>query len=146
MAKPVTSGGLVSEFTDAASAKALPPCRTTTLPISLRMTFEEKARLDRDAAGMSVAAYIRWRLFDPDNAPPRKRGKQPVKDHKALAQLLALFGQSRIANNLNQLARSANTGSLPVTPDTEAALSAAALDVRDMRQLLIQALNLEVEP
>ena len=94
---------------------------------------------------MSIASYIRWRLFDPDNAPPRKRGKQPVKDHKALAQLLALFGQSRIANNLNQLARSANTGSLPVTPDTEAALTAAASDVQEMRQLLIRALNLEVD-
>ncbi|MDZ4364161.1 hypothetical protein, partial [Brevundimonas sp.] len=93
MAKPVTSGGVSSEFTKAAVGKVLPKCRTSTQPISLRMTFEEKASLDHDAAGMSIAAYIRWRLFDPDNAPPRKRSKQPVKDHQALAQLLALFGQ-----------------------------------------------------
>ena len=123
-----------------ADRAAIPP------PVSLRMTFEEKARLERDAAGMSVSAYIRWKLFNPNNPPPRLRGKFPVKDHQTLAQLLALLGQSRIANNLNQLARSANTGSLPVTPETEAALSEAAADIAEMRQLLLRALNLEVAP
>ena len=58
-------------------------------PVSLRMTFAEKAKLERDAAGMSLSSYIRWRLFDPDNVPPHSRGKHPVGDHKALAQLLA---------------------------------------------------------
>ncbi len=120
--------------------------KRSTLPVSLRMSFEEKARLDRDAAGMSLAAYIRWRLFDPDNPPPKTRGKFPVKDHEALARLLALLGQSRLANNLNQLARSANSGSLPLTPDTEAALSAAAAEIADMRRMLIDALNLGPSP
>ena len=57
-----------------------------------------------------------------------------------------LLGQSRLSSNLNQLARSANTGSLPITPDTEAALMSAAADVQEIRRLLIAALNLEVEP
>jgi hypothetical protein len=87
-------------------------------PVSLRMTFAEKAKLERDAAGMSLSSYIRWRLFDPDDMPPHSRGKHPVGDHKALAQLLALLGASRLSSNVNQLARAVNTGSLPVTPDT----------------------------
>ncbi len=107
------------------------------------MTFEEKARLERDAAGMSVAAYIRWRLFDPEQPPPRKRGKQPVKDHRTLAKLLGLLGQSRLANNINQLARSANSGSLPLTPDTEQALQEAASDIATIRTLLLEALSLD---
>lgn len=114
--------------------------------VSLRMTFEEKARLQQDAGGLPVSEYMRWRLFDPNNPPPRRRGKNPVKDHQALAQALGLLGQSRLSSNLNQLARSANTGSLPVTPDTEAALMVAFAEVHEIRRLLIEALNLEVEP
>lgn len=110
------------------------------------MTFEEKANLEKAAAGMSLAAYIRWRLFAPDMPPPRTRGNFPVKDHKALAQLLALLGQSRLANNVNQLARAANTGSLPVTPEIEEALLTAVREVANMRALLIQALDLDVSP
>lgn len=122
------------------------PPKTYTAPVSLRMSFAEKDRLEREAAGMSVAAYIRWRLFDPESPPPRIRGKQPVKDHQAIAQLLALLGQSRLANNVNQLARAANSGSLPLTADTERALKEAVSDIAKIRKLLLQALNLEAIP
>ncbi len=48
-------------------------------PISLRVTFEEKANLGKAAAGMSLSAYIRWKLFDPTTPPPlrwsRKTGQ-----------------------------------------------------------------------
>ena len=118
----------------------------TTPPFSLRLTFEERAKLERDAAGMALGAYIRSRLLDPETVAPRKRGKFPVKDHQALAQLLGLLGQSRLANNVNQLARAANTGSLAVTPDTEEALMSATADINHMRQLLIQALDIDARP
>lgn len=80
-------------------------------PFSLRLTFEERARLEHDAAGMSLGSYIRWRVFDPGNPPPRRRGKMPVKDYQALGCLLGKLGESRLASNLNQLARAAHTGS-----------------------------------
>lgn len=95
---------------------------------------------------MSLGGYIHSRLFDPGSPPsPRRRGKAPVKDQKALAQAIGLLGQSRLSSNLNQLARSANTGSLPFTPDTEAALLEAVAEIREIRRLLIEALNLEVD-
>ena len=112
-------------------------------PFSLRLTFEERAKIEADAAGMSLGGYIRSRLLDPDWIAPRRRGKFPVKDHRALAQLLAMLGQSRLANNVNQLAKAANTGSLPVTPETEEALLTAVHEVTRMRQLLIEALDLD---
>ena len=118
----------------------------TIPPFSLRLTFEERAKLERDAAGMALGAYIRSRLLDPETVAPRKRGKFPVKDHQALAQLLGLLGQSRLANNVNQLAHAANTGSLAVTPDTEEALMSATADIQQMRQLLIQALDIDARP
>lgn len=116
-------------------------------PVSLRLTFEEKANLEKAAAGMSLSAYIRWKLFDPSSPPPPpRRAAFPVKDFRALAQLLAMLGQSRLANNMNQLARAANSGSLAVTPETEEALLTAVSEVAHMRSLLIQALGVDVMP
>ncbi len=117
-----------------------------TVFVSLRLTFADKARLQQDAAGMAVSDYMRWRLFDPNNPPPRCRSKAPVKDYQALAKVLGLLGQSRLSSNLNQLARSANTGSVPVTPDTESALITAVADVQEIRRLLLEALNLDGGP
>ena len=111
-------------------------------PFSIRFTFEERAALDLAAAGQPLAVYVRSRLFD-DSLPPRRtRGKQPVKDHVALAALLSELGEARIANNLNQLARAANSGSLPVTPETEQALADACADIRWMRDCLMNGLGL----
>ena len=122
------------------------PIQSPLYPVSLRMTFEEKANLELAAAGMSLSSYIRWRIFDPASPPPKHRGKQPVKDHVALARLLAMMGQSRIGNNLNQLAKAVNSGSLPVTPETEAELLEAARAVVHMRRLLLEALQIEATP
>ncbi len=118
-----------------------------TPPFSLRLTFEQRARLEQEAAGSSLSAYIHERLFGAEApAARRKRGKSPVKDQQAIAELLAKLGQSRLSSNLNQLARLANMGALPVTPETETAIIEAAEDVAAMRKLLIEALGLEVTP
>jgi hypothetical protein len=78
----------------------------------LRLTFEERAALELDAADMPLGAYIRSRVFDESRPPRRSRGKRPVKDHKELSSLIAALGASRLSSNLNQLARAVNTGSL----------------------------------
>lgn len=118
-----------------------PPKGKYPPPFSLRLTFEERARLEKEAAGMSLGAYIRTRLLGGDATPRRTRGKFPVKDHKALARALAALGASRLSNNLNQLAHSANMGGLPVTPETEAELKEAYRAVQDIRAELMKALG-----
>ena len=118
--------------------KVFPP------PFSLRLTFEERARLERDAAGTPLGAYMRQRLLeDSSAAPPRRRHQFPVKDRQALLQALGLLGQSRLANNLNQLAKAANLGTLPVGPDTEADLQEAVRDVAMIREAILKAIGLE---
>src|SRR5690606_8162679 len=103
---------------------------------------EERAQLEQDAADMALGAYIRSRVFD-DSRPPRKsRGKRPVKDHAQLAQLIAALGNSRLSSNVNQLARAVNSGSLPVTPETELALLEACADIAWMRIALMKSLGL----
>ena len=58
--------------------------------------------------------------------------------------MLACLGASRIANNLNQLAKHANSGSFYFDRETKAQLGAACEDIRAMRQLLMQALGMKL--
>jgi hypothetical protein len=111
-------------------------------PFSLRLSFAERARLERDADGTPLGAYIRERLL----AVPPRRSRMTPADREALLKLLGTLGQSRLANNVNQLAKAANTGSLPVTPETEAELNAAAADIAAIRYMLVHALGLDASP
>lgn len=115
-------------------------------PFSLRLTPEERLRLEQDAGRQSVSAYIKSRLFNGAAAPVRTRGLSPVRDHAALASALARLGQSRIANNLNQLARAANVGALDLTPELEAELREACAAVVEVRSLLVAAVGLSDGP
>ncbi|MGH1403820.1 MAG: hypothetical protein ACRBDL_06215 [Alphaproteobacteria bacterium] len=72
-------------------------------PFSLRLSQEERERLKRDAGDQPLGVYIRSLLFDkPDKR--KRRLKAPVKDQKALAQVLAKLGQADISQNLKKLA------------------------------------------
>ncbi len=117
----------------------------TPPPLSLRLTREERARLERDALGRSLSAHIRERLFAEDAAVRKTRGKEPVKDHQALARVLGLLGKSRIANNLNQLACDANCGALAMDDVTARQIEEAYTHVQSMRTELVHALGLVEE-
>ncbi|WP_456417124.1 hypothetical protein [Thiolapillus sp.] len=127
------------------SAPPLNPNKNNKIatPFSLRLTFDERAALEQSAGSRPLGAYIRSKLFGGKEAPRRRRTRtrKPLKDEKALGELLGKLGESRLASNINQLAKAANSGSLPVTPDTEKALQDACDDVRAMRILLMQALG-----
>ncbi|HTE14692.1 MAG TPA: plasmid mobilization relaxosome protein MobC [Burkholderiales bacterium] len=138
---PPVSGSLDNDFKNAAGVAILRDKRETPPPFSLRLTFEERAVLEKEAGNMPLGAYIRKRLFGSDERP-RRTLRKPVKDDQALAKLLGELGTLRLANNLNQLAKAANTGSLPVTNETEQALLTACEDVRQMRASLIAALGI----
>lgn len=114
-------------------------------PFSIRFTKEERQKLEHMAHGISLGEYIRSRLFDGNISIRRTKGRFPVKDEQALSKLLGILGHSQIPNNINQLARAANSGSLPVTPETQKQLSEACLSVTWMRRQLIQALGLKVD-
>ena len=110
-------------------------------PFSLRLTYEERARLDAEKGDKSLAAYIRERLFGDDAAPRKKRGNSPVQDKEALGRVAGALGQSRLSQNMNQLARAVNTGSLPVTPETEAEIKEACREISELRTALLAALG-----
>lgn len=137
-------------FDSAAGPSATPPIIRKTpkarpAPFSLRLSVEERARLEREAAGAPLGGYIRAKVLG--DAPLRNRASGlAIEDRKALAQVLALLGHTRLASNLNQIAHVANIGALPVTPETEEELRAALAAVREIRDLLITALGMKPEP
>ena len=83
---------------------------TAAKPFSLRFTNEERRLLASQAGGTQLATYLRDLILERSSQAFRRRTTSPVKDHEALARVLAGFGQSRIANNLNQLAKALNIG------------------------------------
>lgn len=119
-------------------------------PFSIRFTDEERAYLTQQAGALSLAAYIRLKLFsDADRLPssPRmtKKSRSPSAELTVLGHMLGGLGQSRLASNLNQIAKAANIGALPVTPELEAELNDACSAVKEMRRDLIEALGIEAK-
>ena len=82
-------------------------------------------------------------MFGKDAAPRKVRSRVPVKDQEALAQVLGLLGQTRIANNLNQIAYEANCGSLLMDEETENEIKLACAHIAWIRVKLIEALGLK---
>lgn len=111
-------------------------------PFSLRLSADERAALESRAGSLPLASYIKLVLFGPDGTSVRR--PRPVSaDQALLAKVLAALGASRLASNLNQLAKLAHIGVLPVTQETEVELRRACADVGDMRALLMTALGIQ---
>lgn len=113
-------------------------------PFSLRLTPEERKALDALADGQPLGAYIKDAIFNRE-VRPRTRGQKPIRDRASLAKLLGLLGQSRISQNINQLAKAANTGSLPLNEEVHRALLESCDSIKAMRSLLMTALGLQAD-
>ncbi|VXC98358.1 conserved hypothetical protein [Oceanicaulis sp. 350] len=112
-------------------------------PFSLRLSEEERALLRQRAGRRSLGEYIRHVLFG-DHASPRKvKCRQPSEADQNAATQLAGLGQSRLASNMNQIAKAANIGALPVTPDLVRELHQACTDIAAMRAALIASLGIK---
>lgn len=110
-------------------------------PLSIRISEEQRAKLKEAAAGGSVNAYVIRKLFGESAADHRRAGRLPPVDQQAVARLMAALGQSRLSQNLNQIARGANSGALPVSPELQQELSRACAIIRAMRADLLEALG-----
>jgi len=127
---------LTAEFNPPKSSKASPP-------FSIRLTAEERARLMAEAKGAPLGTYIKAKALGAPLPARVRRTGIAVEDRQALAKVLALLGGTRLASNLNQLAKLANTGALPVDQETESELADAVSIVREIRLLLLIALGMK---
>ena len=134
-----------ASFQSAPAAETLPAqVDKKPKPFSLRLTAEERAWLEMQAGGRPLGAYIRERLLG-GKMHKRRKLRKPKTQDKQIAMLLAELGKSRLPSNLNQLAKSANCGTLDVSQDVEQQLRDACGAVLAMRDALIIALGLKPE-
>lgn len=104
--------------------------------LTIRLSPEERALLDEAAgkAGLTTGSYARERAL---GAPaPRAVRRAPV-ERKELVRLLGELG--KIGSNLNQIAKSLNTGVLVYETEVAAAQQA----VVEMRDAVMRALGHE---
>lgn len=132
-----TDQNVVSAFTGASKARR----RRKSFPVTLRLTEEERRCLEDLANGMTLSAYIRACLFAKAEKRRKRRPASVVAEKRALAEALALLGQSRIASNLNQLAYQANIGALAIEDRECAMIAEAYSSVQSMRALMVEALG-----
>lgn len=110
-------------------------------PFSLRLTAEERARLEQAAGGAPLGAYIKERVFSESETRRARRRSAPVKDHAALGRILGMLGELRVAASLDQLSEAARRGTLPVSPELEAELLRTCAAVLAIRAELMRALG-----
>ena len=111
--------------------------------MTVRFSHEDYERLELLAGDVPLSAYVRSQALN-EAAPRRKRrSAASVADKQMLAQILGLLGQTRIANNLNQLAYHANIGSLDIDDTTKAKIAEAHHHVAMIRGALMTSLGLQ---
>ncbi|MDJ0922568.1 MAG: hypothetical protein QNI84_15680 [Henriciella sp.] len=114
-------------------------------PFSLRLSPDERTRLNEARGDVALGAFIKARLFGCD-AVPKQAKRTPTVDRQLLGQLLGQLGASRLSQNMNQIAKASNLGTLPMTVETEADIKRACEDIAVMRYLLMKALGKSAEP
>tara|TARA_R110001606_G_scaffold399304_1_gene584245 strand:- start:18796 stop:19140 length:345 start_codon:yes stop_codon:yes gene_type:complete len=102
-------------------------------PFSLRLTKYERKALELRAGEMALGSYVRSVLF----------GEVSGDKRISHAQILAKLGQSEMADSMRELARCAQLGMLPVTPETESAIRQACVDIAEIKSLLMKALRIK---
>lgn len=112
-------------------------------PFSLRLSPDERAFLKQKANGKPISAYIRAQVFGSDATPRKLHQRRPAVDKAELGKVLGKLGQSRLSSNLNQIAKAANIGALPVDDALQEELRQACEDIAAMRQTLIKALGIK---
>ena len=128
-------------MTEERDTKPDAPRGRKTIPVTLRLTEDERVKLEELATGMTLSTYIRMCVFAQEERRRKRRPASAIADRKAAAEALALLGQSRIASNLNQLAHAANIGALRVDERERAQINEAYAHVLSLRGLLLQALG-----
>ena len=134
-------GTLTDKFV-APSAKKQAKRSSPPATVTLRLTEEERAMLETLALGSSMSAYVRKCVFAEQETTRKAYNRpEPVSDKQALAQVLGLLGGSRIANNLNQLAFHANSGSLAIDQEVVDKINEAYAHICVLRSELLKALG-----
>lgn len=133
---------LEADFSCAVNHK--PAKRKRMAPLSVRLSKEQRERLERDAMGTALNAYVLIKLFDDDDKPNYRR-KKPTKRDKAVARALRRLGGCGITTYLLSQILAVEEGRLIISDEEEKELRAARAEVDALRRDLVAAMGLESE-
>ena len=129
-------------------ASKAPKKRKGPPPVSVRLTEQEYERLRYDAGVMSMAAYIRLKVFEqeetaPHRKPYTRKKMTPSSELTMIGHMLGGLGESETASNLNHIAKAVQIGALPVSPELSDKIEDACEAVQDIRLMLVSALGVK---
>ncbi len=123
------------DFDRACSAK--PARKKRPSPLSVRLSVEQLAQLERDAMGMALNAYVLSKLFE-----PKKKRRLPTVQEQAIARALRRLGHSGIAVYLASQVVAQEEGRLMLSAEDERQLRHAYAECDSVRRDLVQAIGL----
>ena len=113
-------------------------------PFSIRLTPAERARLQDDAAGEPLGAYVKKTLFAPTTKAAARRAM--IDHHRVLiAQVLAMVGSSGIGDALTSMAVAIKMGTIANEEEILEALNGAQEELSEIRSELLKALDIRKE-
>lgn len=113
-------------------------------PLSIRLTDSERSELKRLAGGISLAGYVRQRLFENSDTVKTPRTRKPtIRDHKSLARVLRALGAADTIKTIGDLRIAYDDNMLLLSEEAEIAVLHACCNINSMRQDLISALGLK---
>lgn len=130
---------LTTDFVAAAPTK--PEKKRRMAPLSVRLSKEQRVRLEQDAAGIALNAYVLSKLFD--DARPKRRRKKPTKQDKAIASALRRLGHCGIATYIVSQIVAVEEGRLLLSDNEEKDLRTAYAELDRIRRDLVEAMGLE---
>ena len=113
------------------------------IPFSMRLSVEERARLDALAGDMPMGAYVRSRLFDTPSPRHRKMRRFDV-DQRKLKKLLRELGRQHISSSLHRIMTAIDDEDLEMDDALEAQLRCLCSDLRQLRRSIRKALGDEL--
>lgn len=116
--------------------------RKRPAPFPIRLSPEERARLEGEAGNQPLGTYIRAKLLDGEETP-RRASRTPPIEYALLAQVLGMLGKSELTQSLCLMAVAAEAGRLTLEEEERAALHEVCTEVHQMRALLVHALGLK---
>jgi glyoxylate carboligase len=143
MSSSLNGISLKTGFHQSAKPQAQQSRRKSYAPISIRFTPEERAQLERDAAGQALSAYVRACALRKVSA--RKTYKTPIKDYRVLANIIGYFSKSNTFSDIKALLQASEAQTLYLEPEVKTALLAACNDISVMRHDLVAALGVKPE-
>lgn len=113
---------------------------TKRKPYSILMSEAERHHIAQlaEPLGLSAPELIRTVMLSEDVEKKLLTIKKHHFDKQGSAKILAALGKSRIANNLNQIAKAIANGTLILSPDVIAQINEAYATIMWMRSLLIR--------